>query len=431
MTMPPPPPPAGPGGYPPPPPPQPGGAPTVVPGVPPAPESRRRRRWPIWVAALVVVALVAGAAVAWAMLGDDGDSSVGGTADPEPMVTGDLDDNGYGDLLLVQSREGNTPTRVWTMESDGEVLADPVDSEIGNGQWLDLADVDGDGLADQVWTPITGDDDTSVVVSVVPADGDPWTAEIPIDPALLGDGYEVETGDVSGDGRSDLVLTNGFVGQGILGVHVAVAEEGGFGDLEQWYSGQTDAPLWGAEIGDGNGDGIADVFALTTFERKGDEGNYDNELQLLTSDGSELTAAADPLPVWGLGLQRRLLGVGDVDGDGADDPLIANPTGIFTVDVTGAGDPVTRQVYEHDLPEAQWRSSLRDYVYSNDFWGVTDADGDGTDDVVHLRPEGDDGAAVDVLRGTSEGLEPPAKWGFFPCSEDTCGDSYAVASPAR
>lgn len=428
MTMPPPPPPPGtPGAYPPPPP---GAAPTVVRPTAPPPGAPRKRTWLVWVAALAVLLLVAGGATLWAVLGND-DESTGGPDDPASVVTGDLDADGHGDVRIVQVRgDSGEPTRVWTMLSDGTSFAEATDSEVGKGQWLDLADVDGDGLTDQVWTPITGDGDTSFTVEVIPAEGDPWTAEFPIDPALYGDFYNVTMGDLTGDGRSDLIITSDSVQQGILGVHVAAAQDRGFAPPEQWYAGQSDASYVDVHVGDGDGDGTADVFALTNGTDPADPDVWVSHLQLLTSDGGELTPAAEPVQVWGLGIERGLQGVGDVDGDGDDDPLFANPEGLYTLDVTGEGDPAPRQLNEHGLPETEWRDRIRDFVYSNELWTVTDADGDGIDDVVNMRPDGQ-GAVMDVYRGAPDGLAPVEEWGTFPCDEQSCADSWQVAAPAK
>lgn len=423
MTMPPPPRPGG--AYPP----HPGAAPTVV-TAPPPPGGPRARGWLVWAAALVVLLLVAGGATLWAVLGN-GDAGPSGLSEPDPTVTGDVDGNGYGDLVVVQNRsDSNAPTRVWTMLSDGAALAEATDSEVGDGQWLDLADVDGDGLADEVWTPITGDPDTSFTVEVVPAAGEPWTAEFPIDRALYGDIYNVTMGDLSGDGRSDLIITSDSIQQGILGVHVAVAEDGGFAEPEQWYAGQSDASFVDFHVGDGDGDGKVDVFALTNGMDPADPDEWVSHLQLLTSDGSELTAAAEPLQVWGLGIQRGLQGVGDVDGDGDDDPLLANPTGLYTLDVTGDAEPTRQQLHEHGLEFAEWNDRLRDFVFANELWTVTDADGDGIDDVVNMRPDGQR-AVLDVYRGGPDGLADVEEWGTFACDETSCADRWQVAAPAR
>lgn len=407
-----------------PPPPPPSGRPGQ-PVLPPPPAGASKSRWPVWAAAGVVLLLVGGGAATWAVLAneDDGSDGDGSENAPTPLVTGDLDENGFGDLLVLQKR-GDTkrPTRTWTQLSSGTAFGEPVDGEIGTGDTLSLGDVDGDGLVDQVWSPIGATD--TITVEVVPADGEPWTQDFPVDPVLYGDFPGVSLADLSGDGRADLVIINESA-DGLIGVHVAVAEDDGFAEPEQWYGADGETQFFDVYPGDGDGDGITDLIALTHWSGPKDDDAWFHELQLLTSDGSTLTAAADPVPVRAIGIVRGLQGVGDIDGDGDDDPFLATKKGLYTVDLTEGGDVEDQMVYTHSIATEVWVGSIKDYLYSNEFWGVSDADGDGTDDVVHLRPDGE-GAVLDVFSGGEDGLAEPEDWGRFPCEGDACADSYTI-----
>lgn len=134
----------------------------------------------------------------------------------EPVAAADVDGDGRADLVTYRDQANDV--RVYLGQSTGKFAAgitaeDDVHSALHNGggeYWLDVSDVTGDGKADilsmTTWDSLwvrkgQGDGTFSAPVSSTP---DGITANPAMDDGL---GYEpFGVGDVSGDGRSDLVL---------------------------------------------------------------------------------------------------------------------------------------------------------------------------------------------------------------------------------
>ncbi len=413
---------AGAGASSPPPPPPPAGAPVPTPGpAPTGPSSgpgrrgRRTGRVVAGLAVLVAIALVAGLTT-WLVLRDDDPAATDDAAeDAEPAIRGDLTGDGKGDLLVHQTRFGAlSPLSIWTVPSSGLQFGSPQRAAAEAGQPV-IGDVDGDGLPDVVWLD---EEDDRMAVTVVPGEGEKWTAELPLDPAFDIKDYYAGAADLDGDGLDDLVLF-GDPSEG-SGLHVALAEDGGFAAPTQWYS----AALEGAalRVGDVDGDGSDEVLFWGT-----DADNVDY-LQVLRPEDGRLVAvteralrgnAVDPILVTWM--------AGDVDGDGADELVVANATG--------------RSVFVYDFaddtfePRTRWHHTQRDVddarqqLYDSDIagLGLSDVDGDGKADLVTLRHKDDGGpddeliAFVQLSDGSAFG--DPASWGTLQCGSE-CTDGF-------
>jgi hypothetical protein len=154
-----------------------------------------------------------------------------------------------------------------------------------------------------------------------------------------------ETGDFNGDGVADLAVP--FDGGGVSGISRIAIYHGGAdfdGSPEQALSFADAAPSGFvdgdgfqrvATVGDVNGDGVDD-FAATSFLTQNDAGEYLNRLHLyyggssLPSSPSTTIDYRDSLGTGYLGF-REIRGLGDFNGDGADDFAVglsatSNPT---------------------------------------------------------------------------------------------------------
>lgn len=301
------------------------------------------------------------------------------------------------------------------------------------------------------------------------------TSGIPGDPAAGENfGYQLSTGDLDGDGRTDLIIgqTSSIrdavvvwgTKEGLSGgvsVPAATTQAGDFDgdswpDLVLFRGGRapgddplgTEATVWrgpisrdgkptatqdfgstrvepfdviNAAAGDVNGDGRDDL-SLTVYTG---DGGFGSQLYLANASGGAFTYAAGPD---GSGQTA----FGDVNGDGFDDVVRGDPNeSTVTVALGSASGP---------KPASTWKSYSQDTegvpgaTEEEDRFGeavsVRDINGDGYADVAVGAPGeklGDkDGAGmVDVLYGSRDGLTGSGAQGF---TQDTDGVPGAAES---
>jgi hypothetical protein len=189
----------------------------------------------------------------------------------------------------------------------------------------------------------------------------------------------VATGDLNGDGVPDLAT----VGNDTVAVHVS----DGAGDVVTTTYHRDDefgeVAYVGVEVFDGDDDGDLDLAVFDYYESAGLGG-----ARLWVNDG---TGAVVVGPFVGPGGFGRELAAGDVDGDGADDLVVADENAIGVS--VGNG---TAPAIEVDLPDSGgWAVD------------VADVNGDGLDDVLVGRtpflPGGPPAAGVAVYLATGSG----------------------------
>jgi hypothetical protein len=201
----------------------------------------------------------------------------------------------------------------------------------------DLADVNGDGLAD-----IIGFGSAGVYVSLATGNGHFGAGGFKL--AAFGGGaggwtsndtYPRELADVNGDGKADIV------GFGSSGVYVSLATgngnfAGGTFELAQFGSsagGWSSEDIYTRHLGDVNGDGKADIVGF------GSAGVF----VALATGGGHFAAGAFKLAGFGSGAggwssddtyPRQLA---DVNGDGKDDIVGFGTAGVYVALATGGG----------------------------------------------------------------------------------------------
>ncbi len=210
-----------------------------------------------------MLALVIGG-IAWALLrGDDDQEGGDKSAEDKPAgILGDRDGDGLGDVVLTQARDGlEPPSAIYTVPSNGKQFGTPVRALAGAQTFITtVGGVDGDAREDVVWVD---EEDDVLTVTAQPAEGEPWTATMTLDPAWEISPASAALGDVDGDGLDDLVLIGDT--EGGLGIHVSFAGQEEFEPLSQWYrSPHTEANGFGNWLwtGDMDGDGDDEVLAL-------------------------------------------------------------------------------------------------------------------------------------------------------------------------
>jgi hypothetical protein len=271
------------------------------------------------------------------------------------------------------------------------------DTDIASGPYVYLTPPDLDGpleridVGDQVGSTVDimlaldvdGDDAADLIATALPDvwwfesdDGRSWSGRVvgsvPATARPNGQGYR--TGDLTGDGRPEVVLS------------------GGEGESEVWYLAIPDAPEsdeWPATrvtdtatdeqigIGDIDGDGDADVVAgdmkdggefIAWFENPGD-GSGDWERHRL---------GAFP------GVYPDRLDAADVDGDGRLDVVVTEE------DDGSAPEAEVMWYRQPDDPTADdWERSVVVTQYTTNGLDVVDVDGDGDPDLVTGEHRGD------------------------------------------
>ncbi|MBM7516713.1 serine/threonine-protein kinase [Nocardioides nitrophenolicus] len=400
----------------PPPPPTvaPGTGPAVAPTQPPPPPppspapTSRRRRWPVVVAALTALA-VGGGAVAWTVLRSEEDPAPGPGA-RTTTVRGDLDGDGYGDVVVHEPASDGANGVVWAVRSNGGafVTPEPVPAEPGDPH---LADVDGDGVPEQAWVYRAGAED-DLHLRIVGDEGRIDQATVAIPEELAGFSGSRYFADVDGDGDDDLVL-DGATDAGSV-VAVAPADDGGFGELTRWHDGLgVDSQI--VAFGDFDDDGDDDAAVLLLTEGAPDAEHLTRNLVLLRADDDHFTDGP-PLALPALTWNDAAWLAGDVDGTGADELVavqgVGGQAGVATLD--GDGFTQLRTAWAGNVSAEEWNRRIAEGpALPPDRYLLSDVDGDGDGDLV--RFEGDYGDRLGVLLNDAGRFADPVPWGELPC----------------
>ncbi len=235
---------------------------------------------------------------------------------PGDFVAGDLDDDGYVDLVVANYRNGGTYTVnswiLWGNESGKWDNTRRTFLATDSGRHPAVGDVDGDGFLDVLISCGAGASTGHVRVFLNP--GHRGFSSVH-DITLPGDDIVgLASGDLDGDGYSDVVLAENYQSGGnVYSRAYFGSPTGPDATADRHYiTGDCD----GVDVNDYNQDGFPDVaFACTVIVQPG---NLERAQVFMGSEGgADEEADADldvPASGWGL-----CVGSGDIDGDGYPD----------------------------------------------------------------------------------------------------------------
>lgn len=381
---------------------------------------RSRRKWPLAVAAVAVLAVVGGGAVAGALLIGDDEPEPGESGDPAAgeAIDGDMDGDGLGDVVLHQDQyDALAPLSVWTVPSNKDSFAPPVHDNAEEG-FADRGDVDGDGLDDIVFIDaISADGQLQIAVI---SDGEHKKYTVLADEEAELSGAFTAIIDLTGDGLDDIVVVGTPYGDKDS-LWVSESTGDGFEEPTKWYDAQlSGGSIWPADV---DGDGADEIAYWADTEEL-----PSGQLTILAAEDDKLVPRAQRV-LYNPAINPFIAPwvVGDVDGDGDDEfvaiALSCRSIGVFEVD----GDKFTKPVkwMTQKLKVQQARKCLHNYPIRRQV--LSDVDGDSDSDLVEIWEPPLEGEAfpLKVRLSDGESFGDSEDWGELTCGQ-SCDDIFNV-----
>ena len=248
---------------------------------------------------------------------------------PSSVAIGDLDGDGKPDLVTTNLLAGNlsiflNTSTIGSITSSS--FATPVNFAVGSyPNVVAIGDLDGDGKADLA-VATNGRNSVSVfrnTSSIGSITSSSFAANV--DFAIAGGAFSVAIGDLDGDGKLDLAAASQT---GTVSVLRNTATSGSItaGSFDTHVDFTTGANPQLIAIGDLDGDGKPDLVVDNL-----DDGTV-SILRNTSTSGSIISSSFAAKVDFASGANPQSIAIGDLDGDGKPDLVIANPpTNTFSV----------------------------------------------------------------------------------------------------
>ncbi len=321
------------------------------------------------------------------------DFTTGGTTlGPVNVAIGDLDGDGKPDLVVANS-SSNTVSVFRNTSTTGSLtaasFAAKVDFATGSlPGGVAIGDLDGDGKPDLVVT-YQGPPDMVSVLRNTSTIGSITTASFApkVDFATGSVSGGVAIGDLDGDGKPDLVVANSFSSTVSVFRNTSISGSITTASFAPKVDFATGSGGYGVSIGDLDGDGKPELVVANSF------GSTVSVFRNISTSGSLTTASFAAKVDFTTGSLPLGVAIGDLDGDGKPDLVVTN-TGSATVSVlrntsTSAGITTSSFAAKVDFTTGFNPRSV----------AIGDLDGDGKLDIAVTNYS----STVSVLRNTSTG----------------------------
>jgi hypothetical protein len=312
---------------------------------------------------------------------------------PRNVAIGDVDGDGKTDLVVTNGNSDNISV-LHNTSTPGSISASSFAAKVdfASGTFLDyvaIGDVDGDGKPDLVFVQagsVAVMRNTSTVGTINAAS---FAAKVNFTPLFSGASF-VAIGDVDGDGKPDLVSANATANTISVLRNTSTPGSLSFTPKVDFTSGSTPASV---AIGDLDGDGKPDL--VTTNAAAGT--NTISVLRNTSTAGSISVSSFAAKVDFTTGDIPRSVAIGDVDGDGKPDLVVANnltsPVASTIISVlrnTSAPGSITASSF---APKVDFTAGTAPRSVA-----IGDVDGDGKPDVVVANINSNN---ISVLRNTS------------------------------
>ncbi len=298
---------------------------------------------------------------------------------PTFAAIGDLDGDGQTDLAVTNQISGSVSVLRNTSTAGVISYATKMDFSTGSfPQSVAIGDLDGDGKADLAVANSTSNT-VSVFRNTSTVGAISYAAKMDFG---TGTGpFSVAIGDLDGDGRADLVVTNSNSNN--VSVFRNTSTAAGVISYAAKVDFATGSKPQSVAIGDLDGDGKVDLAVAN---------RGDNTVSVLRNTSTGVISYADKVD-FTTGTNPQSVAIGDLDDDGKTDLAVANfgssTVSVFRNTSTGLGDISYDTKVDFDTG-----SGSRSVV-------IGDLNGDGRAD---LAVANDLGQTVSILRNTSTGL---------------------------